>query len=107
MTLGKPGQALWDTVTADWELHAGERAILRQACVLEDQIAACDEIVAREGVMTRGSRDQPIAHPMVGLGKQLRSTQAQLIGKLQLEDHPEEPQPPGKHHGKGRRKPHG
>ena len=80
-----PGELLFQSVTDNWSLHAGDIEVLQMAATLRDQIAECDSIVARDGILTTGSRGQLMAHPAVQLGKQLRVAFANLISKLDLE----------------------
>lgn len=96
------GQGFYDSVTDYWALHAGALEVLRQAALVLDQIADCDEIVRREGIITTGARGQPMAHPAVQLAKQLRTTFAQMVAKLHLpyeDDDPARVGRPGKSYG--------
>ena len=80
-----PGELLYDSVTTTWDLHPGAVEMLLMACEVRDQIEETNRIVKAEGILTTGSRGQPIAHPAVQLGKQLRVTFANLMAKLELE----------------------
>jgi hypothetical protein len=95
--LGKAGKALWKAIlgslASDWRLYERELHLLASACAVRDAIAELEAAVARDGVMTVGSRRQPVLHPALLELRQLRLTEAKLLGGLELFDKQQEETP--------------
>lgn len=85
-SLGRAGRALWRAIQADlpegWELDRREAHHLREACAIEDQLAALGRVLRREGMVSGGSAGQRVVHPAVQETRQLRLAQARLLGML-------------------------
>jgi hypothetical protein len=80
------GSALWDSVTANYDLRPDELAILADAaheCDIIEKLKA--EFQARE-LITTGSMGQDVAAPHVSEIRQHRATLASLLAKLRLPD---------------------
>lgn len=84
--LGQAGYALWDDVTAVYELSTTERRLLEAACRTADDLAALEAVVEAEGHTSIGSMGQPVVHPAVQEARQQRVTLARLLGQLALPD---------------------
>lgn len=86
------GTALWESVTADYELLPHELRLLEDACREADLIARMDADWIERGrpMITRGSMGQEVAHPMLGEIRQHRTTLRLLLASLRLPDPTEE-----------------
>ena len=63
--LGKSGTNTWLALTAAFEFHAGELLVLEELCRTRDTIAMLEKQLAADGPMIRGSRGQPVMHPLL------------------------------------------
>lgn len=84
--LGDRGSALWDSVTARYDLRPDELAILADACHEADIIERLKAEFAVRDLITTGSMGQDVAAPHVSEIRQHRSTLAALLTKLRLPD---------------------
>lgn len=88
--LKKAGKRLWKRIIDDlgdgWALDERELALLEQAARCEDDMAALNSAVDRDGAVVRGSRGQPVAHPALSEVRQLRLVQLRLLSALELVD---------------------
>jgi hypothetical protein len=83
--LGDAGQQLWDSVTADYELSAGEFEVLRQACFTADEIEWLRNTVIDSGeVVVKGSTGQPRSNPAFASMAEHRRCLATLMAALNL-----------------------
>jgi hypothetical protein len=71
---------------AGWELDARELHLLERACRCADDLAALEAVVDTDGATVKGSRGQTVVHPALSEARQLRLTQARLLGSLELAD---------------------
>ena len=85
--LGARGRRLWKSVHSDFALSETERTLLIEACRCLDDIEALQAAVAGAPMMTTGSRDQDIVHPLRGELRSQRLLLAKLLAQL---DVPEE-----------------
>jgi hypothetical protein len=88
--LRSAGRALWESILGDlgagWELDARELHLLERACRCADDLAALEAAVDTDGATVKGSRGQTVVHPALSEARQLRLTQARLLGSLELAD---------------------
>lgn len=84
--LGERGSALWDDVTARYDLRPDELAILADAAHEADIIERLKVEFATRDLITTGSMGQDVAAPHVSEIRQHRNTLAGLLGKLRLPD---------------------
>ncbi|MEV7780274.1 P27 family phage terminase small subunit [Kitasatospora sp. NPDC088351] len=81
--LGQAGTDLWEALRAEgWELSAGERAVLADACALRDEVEAVRAALTASGPVVTGSAGQPAAHPLFGVLDRQRAQFARLVGQL-------------------------
>jgi hypothetical protein len=84
--LAKAGRALWDRVTNAMnfddprEVHA-----LRQACLLEDDVARLREELADAPLIVQGSTGQPVENPLLGAIRNATALQARLLSSIAVE----------------------
>ena len=81
--LGAAGRRLWRQVVADFELGAGERELLEQACRVLDIIRRLDE-AALERPFVKGSMGQETLNPAHAEARLQRKTVAALLDQLGL-----------------------
>lgn len=84
--LDTAGRALWRDVVKVYELTDLELRLLTEVCATADVIDQLDAVVAEEGVVTVGSRDQRVTHPAVTELRMQRVTFGRLLGQLALPD---------------------
>lgn len=84
--LGKEGTALWKRVTDaitfedPREVHA-----LRQACLLEDDIARLRDDLADSPLIVQGSTGQPVETPLLASIRNATALQAKLLTSIAVE----------------------
>ena len=87
--LGTAGTALWTAVMADvptnHELDSKEAHALHDAAAMADAVAALEEVVAREGVMSVGVGRQPVVHPALVEARMTRVALNRLLQSVGLE----------------------
>jgi len=88
LNLGEAGQALWDSIIPAYELKPDELVILKHACREEDLIDRLETALASADLITHGSMGQEVASPFVSELRQHRSTQAQMLKKINIPDTP-------------------
>lgn len=82
--LGKTGRALWRQITAEWELDPRESAILAAACRQADDVAALEELLKNDGLVSVGSMKQPRLNAAITELRQSRLAVAKLLVDLRL-----------------------
>lgn len=84
--LDKGGRALWRAVTTvmDFddprEIHA-----LRQACLLEDDVARLRERLGVSELIVQGSTGQPVESPLLASIRNATALQAKLLGSIAVD----------------------
>ncbi len=93
-SLDTAGTSLWKaivaSVPASYELDARELHILERACRCADELALLDAAVDRDGLVVRGSRNQPVLNPCLAEARQLRLAQLRLLHELKIDPPAEE-----------------
>ncbi|MGH2909747.1 MAG: P27 family phage terminase small subunit [Solirubrobacteraceae bacterium] len=93
--LGDAGRKLWRSILSELpgELQFDERELheLRQACEIEDQLAALRSVLDTEGMTATGSKGQAVIHPAVAESRQLRLVQHRLLRALSFDAPSDEP----------------
>jgi hypothetical protein len=84
--LEEEGVALWDDITAVYDLRPDELRVLEAACFECDLIARMQRQSVTEDLIVVGSQGQPVANPLVQELRQHRSTLRGLLGQLKLPD---------------------
>ena len=82
--LGARGRRLWKSVLCDFEPSETERTLLIEACRCLDDIEALQAAVAGYPMMTTGSRDQDIVHPLRAELRSQRLLLARLLSQLDV-----------------------
>ena len=88
--LGEAGARLWRAVADDFDLDARELDLLARACRQADDVARLEEVVAAEGVKSRGSTGQAVVSPFLVEARQGRAAVARLLAQLDLPDEAKE-----------------
>ncbi|MFD5207314.1 hypothetical protein ACFWIP_17205 [Streptomyces anulatus] len=63
--LGERGLKLWQDVTADLEHDPDELLLLEEACCLADEIDTMTAALNAGELLSKGSRGQPVANPLI------------------------------------------
>ncbi len=84
--LGKAGRELWTSVLRDYWMdgESHKLAILEQAAKVCDRIAEQEAAMKGEQLTVRGSKYQPVIHPLVAEARAQRGLLASLLKSLQL-----------------------
>jgi hypothetical protein len=102
--LGQAGQALWDAVTAEYEIRdAGGIEILTQACQASDRVEELAALISADGAIVH-ARGGPKAHPALRAELNGRAFIVRCIEKMGLNYEALRPtvgRPPGAHHVRG------
>jgi hypothetical protein len=84
--LGKAGRALWRDVRGTYGISTHDGRLLEAVCATVDALDCLDRVVASEGVMSTGSKGQPVLHPAVAEARQQRLALGRLLAQLALPD---------------------
>lgn len=83
--LSKRAQKVWRDVTTQYRIDADGLATLELACRCLTRLEQAEEILAKEGIMSTGSKDQPVPHPAVLVADRERNGYLRCIRLLGLE----------------------
>ncbi|MFI7678976.1 hypothetical protein [Actinophytocola sp. NPDC049390] len=95
--LGKAGKKLWQDITHvdnGWDLRPDELRVLEDAAKMADLVDRLENVVAGlsdDELTVNGSRNQPVAHPLIAELRQGRATLATLLRQLRLTEEDETP----------------
>jgi hypothetical protein len=84
--LAKDGRSLWVQITSlivfedPREIHA-----LRQACLLEDDVARSRAELADSPLIVQGSTGQPVENPLLGTIRNATALQAKLLASIAVD----------------------
>lgn len=85
---GAAGKKLRAAVLADlppgWQLDHREEAILDLAAAQADDLNRLERAVRRDGVMSTGSKGQPVLHPAIAEARQSRVAIQKLLAQVDL-----------------------
>lgn len=86
---GNAGRALWASIRKtlqphDVELDERDLAVLTLACRQADDLARLEVVIAKQGVMAKGSTGQPVVHPAVQEARQARQAVQRALAQLEL-----------------------
>lgn len=81
--LADAGRALWDEITANFELEQHEVLLLREACRLADRLDELAEITAVEGAVLHHG-DKPVVHPAAVEQRQVALALTRVVASLRL-----------------------
>jgi hypothetical protein len=85
--LGVAGKRLWRNTFENYELHPAETVILGEICHCVDEITLLEAALATaRSLTTKGSRGQPVAHPLLGELRAHRVVLRALVRQLGLPD---------------------
>jgi hypothetical protein len=84
--LEEGGTALWDDITAVYDLRPDELRVLEAACFEVDLIDRLQREVGTADLVVHGSQGQPVANPLVTELRQHRSALRALLKQLDLPD---------------------
>ena len=82
--LGEAGSAFFRQVHDAYELDVRDAPVLLEVCRTLDEIDSLTAVVAAEGVMSVGSKDQPVEHPAMAGLRAHRLTLDRLLVRLGL-----------------------
>lgn len=80
--LSPSAQALVDRVTAEWTLTAPMEALLRLIAENLTRAEACDEILAREGLVVPDKKGASRSHPLALLSRDLKNAASNGLQRL-------------------------
>ena len=80
------GRGLWRQITDVYDVDAHEVPHLVEACRLADRIAELEELIATDGLTTRGSAGQVRLNPAVAEVRQSRLALARCLGYMSFPD---------------------
>ena len=81
--LGRAGRRFWGAALEAYEFSPPELELLRQACVVIDQLERADKTLRHSPDLTaEGSMGQVRVHPLVGAANELRKTLSLLLRDL-------------------------
>ncbi len=85
--LAKEGRSLWASITAVIEFEdPREVHALRQACLLEDDVARLRKELADAPLIVKGSTGQPVENPLLGSIRNATQLQARLLGSIAVDN---------------------
>ena len=79
-----PGQAFRDAVLGLYVLDPSERTLLDRIAALVDIVTRLEERIAGEDLITKGSRSQNVASPLLAVHRSHARALAALLDQLQL-----------------------
>jgi hypothetical protein len=80
--LSPAAQALVDRVSAEWTLTAPAEALLRLIAEHMTRAEACDEILAREGLVVPDKKGASRSHPLALLSRDLKNAASNGLQRL-------------------------
>jgi len=83
-TLGPVGRRYWRQLAGAAWLNAADRPALERLCLVYQELEAFREIIAREGAQVGGSKQQPVAHPLLAVIDRSRASADRLEVELGL-----------------------
>lgn len=63
--LGERGLRLWTDTLADLDMDPDELLLLEEACRLADELDEMGALLANSAMLSKGSRGQPVANPLI------------------------------------------
>lgn len=97
--LSPEAKSWWARLTAEHELDdAAGRLLLLTALESFDRMRDCQRAIAGDGLVTRGSKRQPRAHPLLAAERDARGQMLAALKALNLDLEPTRPgpgRPPG------------
>jgi hypothetical protein len=85
-TFEPAGQALYDAVTAEFDLDPAEAVLLEEACRLRDDLTRLRSALRRAPVTTAGSMGQKRAHPLFAEVRAHGVALAAMLGRLGVDE---------------------
>ncbi|GEM_PF-3130073 len=83
--LAKDGSALWNNVTSLITFEdPRETHTLRQACLLEDDVARLRAELKLAALIVQGSTGQPVENPLLGAIRNATALQARLLSSINV-----------------------
>jgi len=88
--LSSEAKKLWRDVSRDYSIDdAAGQALLREACECLDALRECQQAIAEDGRVTRGSRKQVRPHPLIRAELEYRRQMLACFRSLNLDLTPE------------------
>lgn len=78
------GTSLWRRLVREFEYNSAEMELLHQLCVTVDEIAAMRADLSEMGMITMGSKNQPVINPLLNALVAHRKLADQLVTALGL-----------------------
>lgn len=89
--LGRRGSEFWRTVAEGFELAVDEHELLLEVARQLDLVEALQEQIDLDGVVSRGSTGQLVAHPAISQIHTGRQLLGRLLAQLSLPDEDDQP----------------
>lgn len=86
--LGTSGRALWREIVGGYDLRPDELRVLVDACREADLVDRLEAALSESDLVVTGSKNQPVASPLVPEVRQHRTALASLLKALKLPDNP-------------------
>jgi len=87
--LGAEARRWWDRIVAAYEIEdEGGRLLLQTAMEAFQLMRECQAAIARDGLVTRGSKRQPRAHPLLAAERDARAQMLAALKQLNLDLEP-------------------
>jgi hypothetical protein len=84
--LGARGRAMWREMRQTFVFSVSEEGTLLELCRCLDELDRLEKTMSSEPVVVRGSRGQPVPHPLLGDIRAHRLVLAKLVKALNLPD---------------------
>jgi P27 family predicted phage terminase small subunit len=91
--LGKEGRAFWRRMVEVYVFETAALAILEEACVVADRLAASEALIAENGLVISNSRGDTVPNPAVSIARDARGLLLRLVKALGCDLEPVHPGP--------------
>jgi hypothetical protein len=82
--LGACGKAFWRATVGVFELNDSEMRLLHECCRILDELDSLRAVVVEQGVTSKGSQGQTVAHPALAAMSSHRGVLGRLVAQLNL-----------------------
>lgn len=87
--LSAEARGWWERICTEYEISdEGGRLLLLMAMEAFDRMRGCQKAIAEDGLVTRGSKKQPRAHPLLSAERDSRAQMLAALKALNLDLEP-------------------